>query len=191
MPEENLHVVADDDRRLLRRAGAGDQRAFAALVEPHQHTLYTLAVRELGSAADAEDAVQETLVRAWKALPRFRGDASFSTWLYRICLNAIVDQRARRARGGGVPLDELAEPADPRNAVVEHELSGALQEALTALDETYRTPVLLYDVLGRSYAEIAEILGIAEGTVKSRIFRGRAELARVLGTEAGLEESNR
>jgi RNA polymerase sigma-70 factor (ECF subfamily) len=183
--------MADDDGRLLRRAGAGDERAFAALVGPHQHRLFTLAVRELGSAADAEDALQETLVRAWKALPRFRGDASFSTWLYRICLNAIVDQRARRSRGGGVPLEEVAEPPDPRDAIVERELSGALQEALSALEETYRTPVVLYDVLGRSYAEIAEILGVAEGTVKSRIFRGRSELGRLLGTEAGLEESNR
>src|SRR3712207_1499857 len=87
------------DERLVRRAQAGDRRAFAALVEQHRHRIYTLAVRELGSAADAEDAVQEALIRAWRALPRFRADASFSTWLYRICLNAVHDQRARSARG--------------------------------------------------------------------------------------------
>lgn len=146
-------------------------------------------MRELGSAADADDAVQETLIRAWKALPRFRGDASFSTWLYRICLNAISDQRARRARGGGTPLDDVAEPADPRDAIVERELSGDLQRALAALDETYRTAVILYDVLGRSYAEIGDVLGVPEGTVKSRIFRGRTELARLLGTGDGETES--
>jgi RNA polymerase sigma-70 factor (ECF subfamily) len=164
--------------------------AFEQLVREHQHRLYTLAARELGSAADADDAVQETLVRAWKGLPRFRGEASFSTWLYRICLNAITDQRARRARGSGAGLDDAVEPADPRDRIAERELSGALQDALSRLDDTYRTPVLLYDVLGRSYAEIAELLGVAEGTVKSRIFRGRAELARQLGTSAGLQESN-
>jgi RNA polymerase sigma-70 factor (ECF subfamily) len=180
----------DSDHRLLRRAREGDVHAFEQLVREHQHRLYTLAARELGSSADADDAVQETLVRAWKGLPRFRGDASFSTWLYRICLNAITDQRARRARGSGAGLDDAVEPADPRDRIAERELSGALQDALSRLDDTYRTPVLLYDVLGRSYAEIAEVLGIAEGTVKSRIFRGRAELARQLGTSAGLQESN-
>jgi RNA polymerase sigma-70 factor (ECF subfamily) len=180
----------DSDHRLLRRAREGDVHAFEQLVREHQHRLYTLAARELGSAADADDAVQETLVRAWKGMPRFRGDASFSTWLYRICLNAITDQRARRARGSGAGLDDAVEPADPRDRIAERELSGALQDALSRLDDTYRTPVLLYDVLGRSYAEIAELLGVAEGTVKSRIFRGRAELARQLGTSAGLQESN-
>lgn len=180
----------DPDDRLVRQAQRGDRRAFAALVDAHRHRLYTLAVRELGSAADAEDAVQEALVRAWKALPRFRAEASFSTWLYRICLNAIHDQRARSARGGGVALDEVVEPSDPRDAIAEAELSGELQRALAELDETYRTPVLLYDVLGRSYAEIAETLGVAEGTVKSRIFRGRTELARRLGTVRAAGESN-
>lgn len=180
----------DHDHRLIRRAREGDAHAFEQLIREHQDRLYTLAARELGSAADADDAVQETLVRAWKGLPRFRGDASFSTWLYRICLNAVTDQRVRRARGSGLALDDVVEPADRRDRIAERELSGALQDALSQLDDTYRTPVLLYDVLGRSYAEIAEVLGVAEGTVKSRIFRGRAELARLLGTSTGLQESN-
>ncbi len=179
----------DPDGKLVRRAQQGDERAFATLVEGEQHRLFTLAVRQLGSQADAEDAVQETLIRAWKALPRFRADASFSTWLYRICLNAIHDQRARSARGGGVPLDDVQEPADPRNAILERELSGDLQRALEGLDETYRAAVILYDVLGRSYAEIAAVLAVPEGTVKSRIFRGRTELARLLGTMRDSEES--
>jgi RNA polymerase sigma-70 factor (ECF subfamily) len=179
----------DPDDRLVRRAQRGDQGAFATLVDTHRHRLYTLAVRELGSAADAEDAVQETFIRAWRALPRFRAEATFSTWLYRICLNAVHDQRARAARGGGVGLDELAEPADPRDSILEAELSGELQQALAGLDETYRTAVVLYDVLGRSYAEISEVLGVPEGTVKSRIFRGRTELARRLGTVGAAGES--
>jgi len=180
----------DSEQRLIRRAQEGDVHAFEQLVEEHQHRLYALAARELASAADADDAVQETLIRAWKGLPRFRGDASFSTWLYRICLNAIADQRARRARASGPALEDIPEPADHRDRIAERELSGALQDALSRLDDTYRTPVLLYDVLGRSYGEIAEVLDVAEGTVKSRIFRGRAELARLLGTSAVLQESN-
>lgn len=134
--------------------------------------------------------VQETTIRAWRALPRFRAEASFSTWIYRICLNAISDQRARKARRATTPLESVREPSDPRDAHAERELSGELQSALAGLDESYRTAVILYDVLGRSYAEIAEISGVAEGTVKSRIFRGRAELARRLGTVSAPEESN-
>jgi RNA polymerase sigma-70 factor (ECF subfamily) len=185
-----MFTQVDPDEQLVRRAQRGDQDAFRRLFETHRTRLYTLAVRELGSTADAEDAVQEALIRAWKALPRFRAEASFSTWLYRICLNAISDQRARSARGGGIALEDVPEPSDPRDAILERELSGELQRALAEIDETYRTAVLLYDVLGRSYAEISEVLGIPEGTVKSRIFRGRVELARALGTGTLARESN-
>jgi RNA polymerase sigma-70 factor (ECF subfamily) len=181
----------DQDADLVRRAQRGDARAFAELVERHQRRLFTLAVRELGSAADAEDAVQDALVRAWRALPRFRADASFSTWLYRIQLNAIHDQRARSARHRGVALEDVAEPSDTRDTLLERELSGELQAALGRLDETYRTAVIMFDVLGRSYAEIAAALDIPEGTVKSRIFRGRAELARLLGTDGAEGRSER
>jgi RNA polymerase sigma-70 factor (ECF subfamily) len=180
----------DPDETLVRKAQRGDQTAFAELVERHQRQLFTLAVRERGSTADAEDAVQEALIRAWKALPRFRAQASFSTWVYRICLNAIHDQRARSARGSGVPLEAVVEPADPRDAILESELSSDLRQALAGLDETYRTAVILYDVLGRSYTEISEVLDVPEGTVKSRIFRGRSELARRLGTVPAAGESN-
>lgn len=179
-----------NDTRRLKRAQSGDEQAFAELVEQEQHRLYTLALRELGSAADAEDAVQEALIRAWRALPRFRAQASFSTWIYRIQLNAIHDQRAKRARGSGTPLDDVPEPIETRDALLASELSSALQAALNALDETYRTAVLMSDVTGMSYGEIAEVLGIAEGTVKSRIFRGRAELARLLGTSDTAPESD-
>ena len=178
------------DDRLVRRAQEGDRRAFEQLVQAHRSRLYTLALRELGSAADAEDAVQETFIRAWRALPRFRAQASFGTWVYRICLNAISDQRSRSAKRSTTPLDDAREPSDQRDLVAERELATALQEALAGLDESFRTAVVLYDVLGRSYVEIAEILDVPEGTVKSRIFRGRAEIARRLGTVPGEEESN-
>jgi RNA polymerase sigma-70 factor (ECF subfamily) len=177
--------VHDPDGPLVDRAKRGDRWAFEQLVERHQHRLFTLAARTLGSPDDAGDAVQEAFLRAWLALPRFRGGARFSTWLYRICLNAAHDQRLKRR---AEPV-ELVERPDPRDAFAASELSGELQDALDALDETYRVAVVLYDVLGCSYVEIAEMTGVPEGTVKSRIYRGRTELAERLGTKAGRPES--
>jgi RNA polymerase sigma-70 factor (ECF subfamily) len=169
----------DTDDVLVRRAQRGERFAFEKLVEGHRHRMYTLAARVLGSREDADDAVQEALVRAWLALPKFRGDARFSTWLYRIVVNAAHDVRAKRRER---PAEEPPEVADPRDRFAEQELSGELQRALNGLDEAYRVAVVLYDVLGCSYAEVAEMTGVPEGTVKSRIFRGRSELAGRLGT---------
>ena len=153
-------------------------------MERHQHRLFTLAARTLGSADDAADAVQEAFIRAWLGLPRFRGGSLFSTWLYRIGLNAAHDQRAKRRTE---PLDETREPADPQDAFLASELSTALQAALNELDDDYRVAVVLFDVLGCSYGEISELTDVPEGTVKSRIFRGRSRLAERLGT---VEEPN-
>jgi RNA polymerase sigma-70 factor, ECF subfamily len=171
--------VDDPDAPLVARAQKGDRWAFEQLVDRHQHRLFTLAARLLGSPDDAADAVQDALIRAWLGLPAFRRGARFSTWLYRICVNAAHDQRTKRRTS---PLEEVPEPADPRDEFAARELSGDLQRALNDLDEDYRAAVVLYDVLGCSYAEIAELTGVAEGTVKSRIFRGRARLGELLGT---------
>src|SRR5215218_6049417 len=100
----------DPDELLVRRAQRGDRFAFETLVERHQSRLFTLAARVLGSRQDAEDAVQEALVRAWLALPRFRRDARFSTWLYRICLNAAHDVRARTRLRLAEDEPETADP---------------------------------------------------------------------------------
>ena len=169
----------DPDGPLVKRAQKGDRWAFEQLVERHQHRLFTLAARTLGSADDAADAVQEAFIRAWLGLPRFRGGSLFSTWLYRIGLNAAHDQRAKRRTE---PLDETREPADPQDAFLASELSTALQAALNELDDDYRVAVVLFDVLGCSYGEISELTDVPEGTVKSRIFRGRSRLAELLGT---------
>jgi RNA polymerase sigma-70 factor, ECF subfamily len=170
----------------VERAQRGDRFAFEQLVERHQHRLFTLAARTLGTRTDAEDAVQDAFLRAWRNIGSFRGGSLFSTWLYRICVNAAHDQRERRKADPVEPV----ESADPRDRFADEELSGELQAALAALDAAQREVVVLYDVLGASYAEIAEITDSAEGTVKSRLFRGRAELARLLGgTPAGHEES--
>jgi RNA polymerase sigma-70 factor, ECF subfamily len=179
--------VDDPDGLLVRRARRGDADAFARLVERHERRLFTLAARVLGSQSDAEDAVQEALTRAWRSLPRFREGARFSTWLYRITVNCALDLRAGRRAD---PSDLVAERADPRDAFAASELSGELQRALAEVEEPYRVAVVLYDVLGCSYGEVAEITGVPEGTVKSRIFRGRRDLGRRLGTSGGETRSN-
>ncbi len=176
--------MEDPDAPLVARAQRGDRSAFEQLVERHQHRLLTLAARTLGSADEAADAVQEAFIRAWLGLPRFRGGSLFSTWLYRIGLNAAHDQRVRRRTE---PLDATREPADPQDSFLTSELSSALQWALNELEEDYRVAVVLYDVLGCSYTEIAELTEVAEGTVKSRIFRGRSRLAELLGTRTAGE----
>jgi RNA polymerase sigma-70 factor (ECF subfamily) len=155
-------------------------------VERHQDRLFTLAARVVGSPDEAADAVQEAFLRAWLGLRDFRRGARFSTWLYRIAVNAAHDQRTKRRPE---PVEDVAATPDPVDPFVARELSSALQRALDELDESYRTAVVLYDVLGCSYGEIAEITGVAEGTVKSRIFRGRTELARLLGTNVQGGES--
>jgi RNA polymerase sigma-70 factor, ECF subfamily len=178
---------ADPDADLVRRAQRGDRLAFERLVERHERKLFTLAARVLGSRDEAADAVQDAFLRAWRRIEGFRGDALFSTWLYRICVNAAHDQRLRRT-AEVAEVEELL--AEPRDRFAERELSDELQRGLGGLEDPYRTVVVLYDVLGCSYAEIAEITGSAEGTVKSRLFRGRRELARQLGTGAPPEGSN-
>jgi RNA polymerase sigma-70 factor, ECF subfamily len=181
-----IFTAMDADEILVQRAKRGERFAFERLVENHEQRMYTLAARVLGSREDAADAVQEALLRAWLALPKFRGDARFSTWLYRIVVNAAHDVRAKRRER---PIEEPPDPADPRDRFADQELSSELQRALDGLDETYRVAVVLYDVLGCSYAEIAQMTGVPEGTVKSRIFRGRSELAERLGTPVQPTES--
>jgi RNA polymerase sigma-70 factor (ECF subfamily) len=179
----------DDDPELVRRAARGDRDAFDRLVRPHWPRLHALARRQL-PPEDADDALQETLLRAWQALPRFRGDAQLSTWLYRICLNAVHDQRARTAARRVAPLDELPEPVERRDRFAEAELATELARAIDELEEEYRVAIVLCDLCGCSYAEAAEILGVPEGTIKSRIFRGRRALAQRLGTYGADVRSN-
>lgn len=177
----------DPDEPFVRRAQRGDRLAFEILVERHANKLYSLAARSLGSREDAEDAVQEAFIRAWRGLGSFRGGSRFSTWLYRICLNAVHDQRGRRA----APVAELDDDtaADPRDHFADQELGGDLQRALDALEEPYRTAIVLADLLGCSYAEVSAVTDTPVGTVKSRIFRGRTELAKLLGTAPAAPES--
>ena len=169
---------------LISRARTGDREAFGGLVEQYRDNVYRLAYRMCGNAYDADEAAQEAFVAAWRALPNFRGDAKFSTWLYRLTTNAAIDVMRREKRhqtvGDGEMMD-LADDADsPQETVERTEQQEAVQKALATLSEEYREVLLLRYMEELDYAEIAEVLQLPSGTVKSRINRAKAALKTAL-----------
>lgn len=185
-PADREKVEQEKERELVARAQKGDRAAFAALVRAHQDEVYTLARRLVGDPHLASDIAQESLIRAWRALPRFRGDARLSTWLYRITVNTSWTHRARARRHQGMPIEEhydLAAPEDADHPVVAGEmleLRGRLREALDRLPDGQRQVVVLKDIHGWSHAEIAEATGISITAAKVRLHRARARLAKDL-----------
>jgi RNA polymerase sigma-70 factor (ECF subfamily) len=169
-----------DDVALLRAHAAGDPDAFAELVRRHRDRLWAVAIRTLGDREEAADAVQDALVSAFRAAERFRGDSAVTTWLHRIVVNACFDRARRRQGRPTVPLPE-ADWAVPAEAPPDSDTALTVRAALAQLPPEQRVPLVLLDMQGYSVAEIAEMLGIAEGTVKSRCARGRARLAVALG----------
>ena len=169
---------------LISRARGGDREAFGALVEQYRDNVYRLAYRMCGNAYDADEAAQEAFVAAWRALPNFRGDAKFSTWLYRLTTNAAIDVMRREKRHqtvGDGEMMELADDADsPQETVERPEQQEAVQKALSTLSEEYREVLLLRYMEELDYAEIAEVLQLPSGTVKSRINRAKAALKTAL-----------
>ena len=169
---------------LISRARGGDREAFGELVEQYRDNVYRLAYRMCGNAYDADEAAQEAFVAAWRALPNFRGDAKFSTWLYRLTTNAAIDVMRREKRHQTVGDGEMIEVADdadsPQETVERTEQQEAVQEALATLSEEYREVLLLRYMEELDYAEIAEVLQLPSGTVKSRINRAKAALKNAL-----------
>ncbi len=189
-PGDKKRVEPDREARLIERAQQGDRAAFAALVREHQDEVYTLARRLVRDPHLAADIAQESLIRAWKALPKFRGDAKLSTWLYRITVNTAWTHKQRAKRHSAVPIDdhfELPAPEDttsPEFAGEIMELRGRLRSALDRLPEAQRQVVVMKDVYGWSHAEIAEVTGISVTAAKVRLHRARARLARDLEASA-------
>jgi RNA polymerase sigma-70 factor, ECF subfamily len=178
-------LTAADDERLIAASQAGDRAALDTLLRRHYDRIWTLCRRLAGNPADAQDAAQEALIAIARGLPRFDGRAAFTTWSYRVATNACLDELRRRARrprpwapDEGLPLADLADPA-PRPDVVVDRLD--IDAALAQLPEDFRVTVVLRDLCDLEYADIAELLGLPPGTVRSRISRGRALLARHLG----------
>jgi len=169
-----------DDAGLLRAHADGDHEAFAELVRRHRDRLWAVALRTLGDREEAADAVQDALVSAYRAASRFRGDSAVTTWLHRIVVNACFDRARRRQGRPTVPLPD-ADWGLPSAPSPDSDTAVTVQAALAKLPPEQRVPLVLLDMQGYSVAEIAEMLNIAEGTVKSRCARGRARLAVALG----------
>jgi RNA polymerase sigma-70 factor (ECF subfamily) len=174
--------VSLDDLTLVVRAQEGDVRAFEALARRHQAALYRTAVRVTGDPAEAEDALQEALLDAWRHLDRFRGDAAFSTWMYRLVTNRCVAALRRRAAPAANAGDDVAARDSPeRSALLDLELA-ALGRAVQDLPDNLRVCWVLRELEGLGYAEIAEITGAGETAVRGRIHRARVQLAGVMRT---------
>ncbi len=194
-----------DDASLVQRAQSGDRAAMDQLLRNHYDRVYAVCRRITGHDADAADAAQEALIAIVRSLDRFDGRSSVSTWIYRIATNASLDELRRRRRRPVASLDDpsgrgtdgehsshgehrgggaSSAQSDPRAAAQVEAIADRLEldEALAGLADDFRLPVILRDVGDLDYAEIADTLGIPIGTVKSRIARGRANLAQMLQT---------
>lgn len=180
---------------LVERARNGDARAFEGLVDTYKDRIYSYVSRMLHDPVEAEDIAQDTFVRAFQNLPSFRGASTFQTWLYRIAGNLVIDsvRRQRRRDDGAISLDApmdtdeglmSRELADDRRGPHELAESVAVREeverALARLTPRLRTVLVMYDLQGMSYQEIADALGCPLGTVKSRLFNARAQLKTLL-----------
>jgi len=180
--------VADaPDAELVRRFLAGDVEAFTELVTRHERRVYGVCLRILGNAEDAADATQDTLMSVVRKLEGFRGDAAFTTWLHRIAMNVCYDhlRRAQRRPVLHRVLDDELPAAEPGPPVPDHADAVAeadeVAAALAEVPEDFRIAIVLADLQDLPYEEIAKVLDLPLGTVKSRVHRGRLALARALG----------
>jgi RNA polymerase sigma-70 factor (ECF subfamily) len=189
--------VRDADSHLIQRAREGDSDALTELYRRHERRVYNLALRTLGNPWDAADVAQEAFIKAFRNLDSFKGESRFTTWLHRIVVNAAYDLLRRQTpepmegeilAGISGPAGTAAVVGSGRNGIdpAVDGLSDPLRGALMSLNEGFRFAVVLCDLLGFPYDEAAEILGVQEGTIKSRIFRAREALAVAL-VEAGYE----
>jgi RNA polymerase sigma-70 factor (ECF subfamily) len=176
--------MEDSEKTWIQRAIQGDQVAFTRLVEAYQTPVYNLAYRLLGSPSEAEDAAQETFIRAYTRLDTYDPERKFSSWLLAIASHYCVDQLRRRrmlylSMEDLPPMIELAMPmaTQPEQVVIRDQDSSAVQQLLNTLPPPYRTPVILRYWYDMSYQEIAESMGVTESTVKTRLHRARARLA--------------
>ena len=177
------------DDLLVRRAAKGDEAAFTELVRRHERRVYAVAMRMLGREEDALDATQDALLTLFRKAGQFRGESAFTTWLHRITINACYDILRKRARQPMLHLaTEEGPDREPGPPVEDHaaEVVGGIdaERALREVPEDFRAVLILADVHDLPYEEIAQILEIPIGTVKSRAFRGRVVLARAMGIDA-------
>lgn len=177
----------DNDQMLVVRVQQGDKRAFDLLVLKYQHKVASIVSRYIRDSAEVNDVVQEAFIKAYRAIPGFRGDSAFYTWLFRIAVNAAKNHlvsRSRRPPAQGIDAEDaeylaaeyMEDVASPEGLHFRDELESIVAETMQALPEDLRTAVMLREVDGKSYEEIAEIMACPVGTVRSRIFRAREAL---------------
>ena len=189
---------AQQEEDLVRRVQAGDDGAFDRLVELCAPRVYSLAYRMVGNNEDAQDIAQDAFLRVYQAIQRFRSDATFSTWLHRIVVNACHDELARRKRRPATmseltddddapsPLDLRSTGETPETALLQRERQQAIQRALAELPEVSRMVIVLHDIQGMGYQEIAEVTRTEVGTVKSRLNRARNMLREKISADREL-----
>lgn len=177
-------VTLPQDRTL----NPADRKVFEELAARHYRQAYHIAYRMTGSHASAEDLTQEAMVRAFQSFHRYRRDLPFANWLYRIIVNLHIDELRRRPKAWIDSVEDMAGlhelpdlNSDPSDLVLSQEIDTTLQQALNSLPKEFRTAVVLCDIEGLSYEEIAEVMRCSIGTVRSRIHRGRNQLRRYLG----------
>ena len=185
------------DAQLVRRVQKGDKGAFDLLVLKYQHKIVNLVMRYVRDPDQAMDIAQEAFLKAYRALPRFRGDSAFYTWLYRIAVNTAKNHlAAQRRRPMDVELDlqdseqydlhaKLKETDTPEGVTLSDELNLTVQRAIEALPEDLRTAIVLREIEGMSYEEIAQTMDCPVGTVRSRIFRARDAIGKKIGNLIG------
>ncbi len=181
------------DKKLVRRVQKGDKGAFDLLVLKYQHKIVNLVMRYVRDPEVALDITQEAFIKAYRALPRFRGDSAFYTWMYRIAVNTAKNHlAAQRRRPMDVELDlqdpeqydlhaKLKETDTPEGVTLSNELKETVERAIAALPEDLRTAIILRELDGMSYEEIAQTMECPVGTVRSRIFRARDAIAKKIG----------
>ena len=179
-----------DEKTALRRAQKGDQAAFAWLVEAYQGPVYRLALRMGLRPEDAEEAAQNAFLAAWRGLPSFRGEAKFSTWLYRLASNAAVDiLRREKKYENQWDIEDLQRPdaaPSPQEQVERQDTQQAVRQAMASLPPEFRQVLVLRYLQEMSYQEIAQALALPEGTVKSRINRAKGQLKALLAESGNL-----
>lgn len=192
------------DQQLVLRAQQGDKRAFELLVMKYQRKLGRLLSRLVRDPAEVEDVTQEAFIKAYRALPAFRGDSAFYTWLYRIAINTaknyLVAMGRRAPTSTGVDLEDaenfddaeqLRDSSTPESELHGKEIAATVNKAMDALPEDLRTAITLREIEGLSYEEIANVMNCPIGTVRSRIFRARDAIATELRPLLGTDENRR
>lgn len=197
--EQSKKMTATTDQQLVERVQAGDNAAFDLLVRKYQNKIVSLVSRYVNDPSEALDIAQESFIKAWRALPKFRGDSQFYTWIYRIAINTAknyIASKGRQPSAMGYDIDNPEDPQmlglmkdleSPEALTMTDEIRDTVAEAISALPEDLREAVVLRELEGLSYEEIAESMGCPIGTVRSRLFRAReaidAKLEPLIGND--------